>query len=108
MDCKLRQLKIILHSKLFENNLVCAKKIFIKLFFQDSTVRQDSCWALSYLTDGPDTHIQLAYDNGVVPFMLKFLSHSKDALTAPALRVLGNFATGNDELTQVNVIKKNK
>lgn len=32
--------------------------------------------------------------------MIKFLSDS-DAMVAPALRVLGNMSTGNDELTQV-------
>lgn len=66
---------------------------------QDKQVRQDACWAVSYLTDGPDAQIQLAVDSGVLPFVLNMLRET-DSMTAPALRVLGNMATGNDDLTQ--------
>uniref|UniRef100_A0A915DWU8 Importin alpha n=1 Tax=Ditylenchus dipsaci TaxID=166011 RepID=A0A915DWU8_9BILA len=58
------------------------------LKFKDLAVQQDSGWALSYMTTA----------------QIKTSSwHTADGLIAPALRVLGNFATGSDTLTQVVV-----
>lgn len=81
--------------KILSNGL---KKLIVH---PDKQVRQDTCWAVSYLTDGPDEQIALAHECGVLPIILNFL-REQDAMVAPALRVLGNLATGNDELTQVS------
>ncbi|ETN71473.1 Armadillo/beta-catenin-like repeat protein [Necator americanus] len=67
--------------------------------YPDRQVKQDACWAVSYLTDGPDEQISLARSSGVLPHVIEFLRDS-DVMVAPALRVLGNMSTGNDELTQ--------
>jgi importin subunit alpha-1 len=53
------------------------------------------------MTDGPDEQIELALKAGVLPRVVKLLDSEESSMLAPALRVLGNFVTGNDALTQV-------
>uniref|UniRef100_A0A1I7Y3S0 Importin subunit alpha n=1 Tax=Steinernema glaseri TaxID=37863 RepID=A0A1I7Y3S0_9BILA len=75
--------------------------------YNDEAVQQDSCWALSYMTDGPDEYMQIARDAGCIDKVVLFLDmamkKSKFSSVAPAVRVLGNFTSGADELTQVVV-----
>eukprot|EP01013_Petalomonas_cantuscygni_P037229 TRINITY_DN68020_c0_g1_i1.p1 TRINITY_DN68020_c0_g1~~TRINITY_DN68020_c0_g1_i1.p1 ORF type:complete len:551 (+),score=116.67 TRINITY_DN68020_c0_g1_i1:121-1773(+) len=60
----------------------------------------DACWALSYITDGPSPQIQAVIDIGVVPRLIELLS-DPGAVQTPALRIIGNFVTGNDQQTQI-------
>ncbi|CAD6190917.1 unnamed protein product [Caenorhabditis auriculariae] len=66
---------------------------------EDKQVRQDSCWAVAYMTDGPDQQIELCISSGTINTVVEFLRDA-DQLVAPALRTLGNVATGCDKLTQ--------
>jgi len=66
----------------------------------DDDVRQDSTWALSYLSDGPNDRVAAVVDQGVVPILVKMLRHCKSSMQVPALRTLGNIATGTDQQTQ--------
>ncbi|CAP20848.2 Protein CBG24181 [Caenorhabditis briggsae] len=78
---------------------VLAKGLAVLVKHSDRQVRQDACWAVSYLTDGPDEQIELARESGVLSTIVSYLDESEN-LIAPALRTLGNVATGNDSLTQ--------
>ncbi|TMS38034.1 hypothetical protein L596_004848 [Steinernema carpocapsae] len=84
-----------------------ASGINILIQYDDDEVQRDCCWALTYLTDGPDDVMLAAHQAGVVKQVIKFLADMlPKKLTqciVPAIRVLGNFTSGADELTQVIV-----
>uniref|UniRef100_A0AC35U1A4 Importin subunit alpha n=1 Tax=Rhabditophanes sp. KR3021 TaxID=114890 RepID=A0AC35U1A4_9BILA len=74
--------------------------IHILMEHQDKAVRQDACWALSYMSDGPDEQIALVASEKTLQILLDMLKSKVDSWVAPALRVFGNIATGADFLTQ--------
>eukprot|EP00795_Rhopilema_esculentum_P016889 gene16889-8368_t len=109
------------------------------IFHTDTDILVDSVWALSYLTDCGNSHIQsmkmtahvehfhtddlagfghfatcyrtylticlttlqAVIQAGVVPVLVRFLSHTEIKLQTAALRAVGNIVTGTDEQTQV-------
>ncbi|KAK1445192.1 importin subunit alpha [Babesia gibsoni] len=69
----------------------------------DSEVLTDACWALSYVSDGNEEHIQAVLDSGVCPRLVHLLANAQPVIQTPALRTVGNIATGNDRQTQMIV-----
>jgi len=76
---------------------VLAKNIYA----QDLDTLVDATWALSYLSDGANDHIQAVIEAGVCRRLVDLLSHTSTSVQTPALRCIGNIVTGDDLQTQV-------
>jgi len=66
----------------------------------DTNILVDTVWALSYLTDGGNSLIQMVINSGVVPYLVPLLVHSEVKVQTAAVRAVGNIVTGTDEQTQ--------
>ncbi|XP_070048368.1 importin subunit alpha-4-like isoform X2 [Nicotiana tomentosiformis] len=70
------------------------------IHMNDDEVLTDACWALSYLSDGPNDKIQAVIEAGVCPRLVELLLHPSPTVLIPALRTAGNIVTGDDAQTQ--------
>ncbi|VVB07079.1 unnamed protein product [Arabis nemorensis] len=64
---------------------------------KDEEVLTETCSALSYLSDGPNDRRQAVINAGIVPHLVKLVSHPSPSVLIRVLHTIGNIVTGGDD-----------
>ncbi|CAG0880354.1 unnamed protein product [Cyprideis torosa] len=83
----------------FEAVQQCIPTFAQLIFHSDREVISDVCWAMSYITDGPNEKIETVVQTGIVPKLVELMQSPELSIATPALRTCGNIVTGNDSQT---------
>ena len=75
--------------------------IFRLLQSQEAEVISNVLWVLAYISDGDERQIELILSSGVLSMVLQALGSENDDHVLPAIRVLGNIATGSHAQTEI-------
>lgn len=62
------------HWSLYPQVSPCLSVLSWLLFVNDTDILADACWALSYLSDGPNDKIQAVIDSGVCRRLVELLT----------------------------------
>ncbi|XP_039008784.1 importin subunit alpha-like [Hibiscus syriacus] len=84
----------------FEQTKLALPTLERLIHLSDEEVLSNACRALSCLSDGINDKIQAVIEAGVCPRLVELLLHPSPAVLIPALRTIGNIATGDDMQTQ--------
>ncbi|CAG8583548.1 6414_t:CDS:2, partial [Paraglomus brasilianum] len=89
------------HVQTDESLITTVLPVLAKLIYSiDDEVVIGACWAITYLSDGPNENIQAVIDSGICRRLIELLMHASPSVQTPALRSVGNIVAGNDVHTQ--------